>query len=330
MSYKHPKKNSLKNTLKKFDLIVKFKRIIYKYLSLTFLLKKIFLILQLNKFFDLKLFKKIKFQTNKDKYFIHYSKNDIFILSRKDRQISNSIYLNTVDRIKSLKMIENSKIFLNQLNKKNISQIIDVGASIGNVIITALSKKVFETGIAIEPSEEEFKILKANIILNSFENKIQLYNCALTNSDAKFINFEIDENDIGDQRVHYKEYDGLYDEKNRKKVSVKNEMFDNLFEKVDLSNSLIWLNNQGSEAQVIDGGRKLLSKFKPPLILEYGPYYLKNSDSHSLLLKNIQEIYSNIYDPLNFKSFGEIKNFNFNKVYDDLGERGDYTYFLII
>ena len=118
MNYKHPKKNSFKNTLKKFDLIVKFKRIIYKYLSLTFLFKKIFLILQLNKFFDLKVFKKIKFQTNKNKYFIHYTKKDIFILSSKDQQISNSIYLNTADRIKSLKMIENSRRFLDQLNKK--------------------------------------------------------------------------------------------------------------------------------------------------------------------------------------------------------------------
>ncbi len=330
MNYKHPKKNSFKNTLKKFDLIVKFKRIIYKYLSLTFLFKKIFLILQLNKFFDLKVFKKIKFQTNKNKYFIHYTKKDIFILSSKDQQISNSIYLNTADRIKSLKMIENSRRFLDQLNKKNITQLIDVGASIGNVIITAISEKFYETGIAIEPSKEEFKILKANIILNNLENKIKLINCALTNNESEFINFELDEKDIGDQRVFYKEYDGLWGERKRNIISVNNKTFDNLFEKLELSNSLIWLNNQGSEAQVIAGGKKLLNKFKPPLMLEYGPYYLKNSDSHQLLLNNILKIYSNIYDPLNFKSFGKIEEFDFNKVYENLGERGDYTYFLIV
>ena len=149
----------------------------------------------------------------------------IFILSSKDQQISNSIYLNTADRIKSLKMIENSRRFLDQLNKKNITQLIDVGASIGNVIITAISEKFYETGIAIEPSKEEFKILKANIILNNLENKIKLFNCALTNNESEFINFELDEKDIGDQRVFYKEYDGLWGERKRNIISVNNKTF---------------------------------------------------------------------------------------------------------
>ena len=121
----------------------------------------------------------------------------------------------------------------------------------------------------------------------------------------------------------------MWGERKRKKISVKNKTFDNLFEKLDLSNSLIWLNNQGSEANVIDGGKKLLNKFKPPLLLEYGPYYFKNSDSHQILLKNLKQIYSNIHDPLNLKSYGKIKEFDFNEVYENLGERGDYTYFLI-
>ena len=330
MNYKYPEKKSLKNFFKKFILLVKLKRIIFKFLSIQFIIKKIYFILRIDKFFNLNFFKKIKFNVNNNEYFIHYTKKNIFILSGKDQKISRSIYLNTVDRKHSTEKIMNLKKILNNFKNKKITQIIDVGASLGNVIITSLTEKVFETGIAIEPSKEDFKILKSNVILNDLEDKIKLYNCAITNSTSKYVNFELDESDIGDQRVFYKKYSGLFGEQNRKIIEVKNFTLDNLFKDTNFSNSLLWLNNQGSEAHVINGGKKILSKYKPPILFEYSPYYMKNSDSHSMLINDIKDIYSEIYDPFNMQYLGNLNKFNFNKIYNELGERGEFTYFLIV
>ena len=71
------------------------------------------------------------------------------------------------------------------LGKKNSkSTLINVGAHIGSTCIPAIKKNYFKNLIAFEPSKRNFRLLKANILLNEIDDRTQIYNLALSNKKA--------------------------------------------------------------------------------------------------------------------------------------------------
>lgn len=331
MKYKYPISNSLKESLKKIEILLKTKRLVFKYFSLYKYIKLIISFFRCKKYFNFQLLKKISFDTSNKVYFIANENHLYYLLKTNDTQISRSIAVNSKDRIKALKILKNFRDLINIEKKEKVTNLIDVGAAIGNTIVPAVGYNYFQSAIAIEPSLENFNILKINCQINKMIDVIELYNIGITDKDYEDILLELVDDDLGDHRVKYQEYTGLFNESKNKKIKVQSRTFDSLFKNFKLENYAVWLNNQGSEAYVLSGGYKSFSENNIPIMVEFSPYYIKNSGSKDLLFKCFKNLkFNKIFYAETKEYLGKVENFDFERLYNSLGERGNFTYLIFI
>ena len=195
--------------------------------------------------------------------FFYYEKNDLSFLLHRNETISNSIFLDGEFEFskfkKSLKFI-----------KKNKRTLFDVGANIGSITIPSLRQRLFKNVIAFEPNPESLKLLKVNILINNLENKVKLYDLALTNKKTKKTLKSDLKLNRGDNRLI-----------NEKKIGknffeVKTDLLDNFTLKYNKDNCLIKIDVQGEESIILFSSQKTLSK-KIPIIIEFEPLNLKKN-----------------------------------------------------
>ena len=148
--------------------------------------------------------------------------------------------------------------------------LVDVGANIGTICITAVSRGFAPQAIAFEPEPRNFTALMANIHLNGLAPRVKAHNHALGSKDDETVLLELSEENGGDHRVHANKASGLYDEQNRKTIEIRSETLDKFLEAVDPKSTLIWMDTQGYEGHVLSGAKKALSS-RVPMVLEFGP-----------------------------------------------------------
>ncbi len=158
-------------------------------------------------------------------------------------------------------------------------------------------------------------MLTKNIFINDLSDKIKTFNVALGQFDNKKIKFELSENNYGDHRIKSNSTEkNYYNEDKRKIIDIEMKRLDTVISDSDLKGTLLWMDVQGYEGFVLEGGMNTLSK-KPPLVIEFWPYGLDKFNSYNLLKKNLIKLnYANCYN-LNLKSY--IKDLTEDKL-DDL------------
>ncbi len=154
---------------------------------------------------------------------------------------------------------------------------LDIGANIGYSTLSLCRN--MEKVIAIEPDDRSRKILKKNIRLNNFKEKVKIYDCAM--SDKK------------EERTFYlsKHPNLSAFNKNKKywskKIKVKTRTVDDLgvipnFIKMDL---------EGHEIEVINGAMKSLEKTDfCKILLEVHPQFYNEKRDFSYVLKKLVKI----------------------------------------
>lgn len=101
---------------------------------------------------------------------------------------------------------------------------------------------------------------------------------------------------------------------------------DSIIQDFDSNKTLLWMDVQGYEGFVLEGGMNILSK-KPPLVIEFWPYGLDKFNSYNLLKKNLIKLnYANCYN-LNLKSYiKDLTEDKLDNLYFDYKSRiTDYT-----
>jgi len=134
---------------------------------------------------------------------------------------------------------------------------IDVGANIGyySVILAKLVSRVF----SFEPETDSFKVLKKNIELNFLKNVV-LANKAVSNKKESLV-LTVSKKNLGD---HHLLKSGL----NGRGVKVESVDLDSVIaQKV----ALLKVDTQGWEPNVIEGAKKIISKYKPTIFIEFWP-----------------------------------------------------------
>jgi len=137
---------------------------------------------------------------------------------------------------------------------------IDIGANIGKYTIM-VGKKVRKNGkvLAIEPEEENYKLLLQNIKINNLTNITPL-KLACLNKDIK-LKLYLKDNDRGGHSIK-EQFGGKYQKVKGQKLDT---IIKNLkIEKVDL----IKVDAEGAEPEVLNGASKILSKSHPKIIFE--------------------------------------------------------------
>jgi FkbM family methyltransferase len=207
--------------------------------------------------------------------------------------------------------------------------LIDIGANIGTVGIHAIANGLFERCIAFEPDPNNFRLLSANIALNSLGNKIRALNFALSEKSGEELEFELSDDNYGDHRVRISSKNGTYNENSRKVIWVATKCLDDYASEIAPANSLIWMDTQGFEGYVLSGAKSILQS-SVPIVTEFWPYGMIRSNSFEKFLAAIEiGNYSTVIDLkkpntkicCDRQAFVDIANY--------LGDDGDYTDLLI-
>jgi FkbM family methyltransferase len=159
---------------------------------------------------------------------------------------------------------EYNNIFDKYLNDNSLC--IDVGAFIGTntIKMARRCKKVY----SFEPYEQTFNLLKKNLEFNNINN-VEVYQKAVGNENKKITEMYYPEklkqyenlSNVGAMRVTYE-----FHENTKMKVDVDMIKLDDYFymQKIDL----IKLDCEGCELDVLKGGKYIIQKFKPIILLE--------------------------------------------------------------
>ena len=146
------------------------------------------------------------------------------------------------------------------------------------------------------------------------------------------INFELNEINYGDHRVHTNsKIKKDSDEKNRKLISVNLTNLDTVLNNHKASQYFIWMDVQGYEGYVLQGAKETL-KQGYPLVIEFWPHGMSGSKSYELLVSSLMNAPYNYFFDLNYKSFEKkvLNKENLNKLFDKLELKGDHTDILIV
>ena len=221
-----------------------------------------------------------------------------YIVNSSDIAIGRSLYINGHFEFDTF--LYALKILENKIKKKTL---IDIGANIGSICIPAIKRKIFENCIAIEPEPYNYNLLSKNIFINDVNDKIETLNIALGQFDDEQLKFELSVDNFGDHRIKSDSKEkNFYNEDKRKIITVNTKKLDTIMKRFNPKDTFIWIDTQGYESFVLDGGINTLSK-KTPMVIEFWPYGLDKFNSYNLLKKNlIKADYKYCYN-LNSKTY---------------------------
>lgn len=203
--------------------------------------------------------------------------------------------------------------FLSEICKTHISpekDVIDIGANVG--FYTVLSAKCISSSnrvLAIEPTKHAYERLRRNLILNSVEEKVVLYNGAFSNRSGKTIIHTIE------GMEEYSSLGGICH------PSVKNSMakietvecstLDEIVQKNRIIPGFIKMDVEGAEVLVLEGGKHTIRKYQPIILSEMVDYMLvKNGSSGRKMYELLKDYGYRIIDPHNGNSPSGIGNSN--------------------
>ncbi len=270
----------------KLDFKIKIKKFL-KFIGLKFFLYNIlyFVIKVLNKnkspFIKGIIFDALKYKSRLE--IIENKYKERFIIFTNDNVISKEIF---VSEEFDLKKFYKALNFLN--NKNKISRLYDIGANIGVICIPAVKRGLVDSAQAVEPEKKNFELLKMNIALNNLQNKINIYDCALSNKDDETVEMELAEDNSGDHRIRNNPLFNIHGEENRKTIKVNSKRFDTLFTDIDPKKDLVWIDTQGYEPVILSGSDNLI-KSKTPIVVEFWPYALKRSGNWEKMMQTFSK-----------------------------------------
>lgn len=170
---------------------------------------------------------------------------------------------------------------------------IDVGANVGVTTLPALCRFGFERAIAIEPSPDNVRLLRAALALNDVEGLVEVVAAGASASQGS-MELELSPDNSGDHRIRMTSTDGAYGEAERASVRVKVIRLDDL--DVDPADvGLLWIDAQGHEGQILAGARKFLAR-KVPTVIEYWPYGLRRAGGIDSLHGLIRDHFETVLD----------------------------------
>ncbi len=154
---------------------------------------------------------------------------------------------------------------------------LDIGSNIGYSTLSLCKnmKKV----IAIEPDDRSRKILKKNIKLNNFENKVKIYDCAISD-------------EIGERIFYLSKHPNLSAfKKNKKYWRKKKKVCTRTIDSLKVVPNFIKMDLEGHEVEVIKGGMDSLDNTKfCRILLEVHPSFYSKDHTFADSIKSLLDI----------------------------------------
>ena len=191
----------------------------------------------------------IKFKNSNIKFYLPYYNKDS--IQKHIIQTRNFYELDFLNHICTIK---------NGIVSKAIQDgfVLDIGANIGNHTIFFLTKKAKKV-ISFEPVKDTFDILKKNIEINNFQNKVNLFNIGVGQTKGKAILKYYNSKNIGMSQLS-----------SDKNGDIPILSLDEL--NIEEHINFIKIDVEGFEADVIKGMTETIKRNKPLIMIEIRDY----------------------------------------------------------
>ncbi len=139
------------------------------------------------------------------------------------------------------------------------------------------------------------------MILNNCED-IRLVGCALSNETGS-ATLSLSRDNMGDHRIVMEDMEGRNSER------VKTDTLLNWISSNPADIKYIWIDSQGYEGFILDGGSEFLARSRIPVWMEFWPYQYRNNGSLELVLSVISRLYPCFIDrksPGNIQPTGDL------------------------
>jgi FkbM family methyltransferase len=137
---------------------------------------------------------------------------------------------------------------------------VDVGANIGTTTVMALRRHGFASGVTIEPSPANGRLLRLNVVANDLEERVRILLVAAS-EEAGEIHFDVSNANWGGHRVS--------DGDGPTTVTVEAVTLDGLVECGVVQPErvgLVWIDAQGHEPAVLAGASHLIERGTPTVV----------------------------------------------------------------
>ena len=258
-----------------------------------------------------KVFKSANYYSSQEQEYLFSNHKKINYILKHNDAISRQVYLNGELDFQLLKR----GFKLLKCKKKKF--IINIGTHVGTTLIPAIKNKLFERAFAFEPSKDNYRLLVANLHINKIEDKVKLFNLALSNNVSSGYLKKFHPNNSGYFRVVKKD-------KNTEKIKL--DILDNFTSEINKKNSLILVDAEGHEPEIFLGGKKTLRK-KIPIIFELSPMQMQ-LNKKKILYKSFKH-YNCLIDLRRNSRTQEMNEKNFYQIYENLLKIKSYTDILI-
>jgi len=192
--------------------------------------------------------------------------------------------------------------------------VIDVGAHVGYYTLL-MAQLVGKNGkvYSFEPDPANFELLKKSVEINGFENVV-LIQKAVSDTTEK-IKLFLGDNDSAVNRI----YDAKLGDA-KKSIDVQSITIDEYFKENDKLFNFIKIDSEGSEAKIINGMEKFLTKNRKLIMMtEFFPFLIKKSgDEPNQYLKSLENSGFELYNILDDnKETNKINSESFLKIEPD-------------
>lgn len=183
---------------------------------------------------------------------------EVYVVARGDRYIGRCVFA-TGD-------FEFDKVVLAMglAGLREVEVLVDVGANIGSVCIPALARGLAARTVAIEPESLNLRLLRANLALNGLEDRARVVACAVSDRVGA-VRLGLNTDNRGDHRVM-----AATGPSDREEIEVESRLLDDVLAGHDAGRGLIWIDAQGHEGPILQGGGQTLARGWP-LVIEFWP-----------------------------------------------------------
>ena len=189
--------------------------------------------------------------------------------------------------------------FLRQKFSADLDLFVDIGANIGTHTIYALKVCGFKKALCFEPNIDNYKLLTANIAINGLAAEASARMLALSDR-AGTIEMELSSSNYGDHRIKASSTEHSFgEESERTYVSVPVNSLNGYSQSEDLdwSRALVWMDTQGHEGKIFEGGDRFLRSNRSPkfIVSEYWPYGIERAMGQTEYFKFVSKC-KKVYD----------------------------------
>jgi FkbM family methyltransferase len=217
----------------------------------------------------------------------------VFVVSTHDAIIGRGTFGNQISwdydlLVKALELLPSDR---------KPKTLIDIGANVGSIGVSAAKQGLFTRVLLIEPDPLNFRLLRANTILSQVEDQVEIINVALGDGSSESLDFELSGDNFGDHRVRAREHSDdhhrdqkeresleRFDESKRQVISVPASTLDSVLTELsrrgawpENSEALLFMDTQGYEGHILKGASSFLSRSTGAIVTEFWPYGLERA-----------------------------------------------------